>query len=147
MKPNPYDAVIAHSQSRFFEAVEKGFLLLDSSLQKRSHKLSARNQELLIAVARYRRQQQLPEIKQNQLEAFNRVLRKKLLDRNSGFGKEYLKLLMSEIGIKDNRVEIIGSYSALAHVVEETKKHSLERVPSFVPNWLPDQGSSLRSAD
>ena len=34
----------------------------------------------------------------------------------------------------------IGLYSALAHAVEETKKHSLERVPSFVPNWLPDQG-------
>lgn len=40
-----------------------------------------------------------------------------------------------------------GLYSVLAHAVEETKKHSLERVPSFVPNWLSDQGSNLGSAD
>ena len=104
-------------------------------------------QELLIQVAGYRRQQQMLEIKKNQLEAFTKALRTKLLDRKSGFGKEYLKLLVSEIRIKDNQAEITGSYSALAHAVEETKKHSLERVPSFVPNWLPDQGSNLGPAD
>ena len=132
---------------RLYEAVEKGFLPLDSSLHERSHKLNARKQELLIQVAGYRRQQQFPEIKQNQLEAFTKALRTKLLDRKSGFGKEYLKLLVSEIRIKDNQAEVTGSYSALAHAVEETKKHSLERVPSFVPNWLPDQGSNLGPAD
>jgi hypothetical protein len=71
----------------------------------------------------------------------------KLLDRKSGFGKEYLKLLVSEIRIKGNQAEITGSYSVLAHAVEETKKHSLERMHSFVPNWLPDQGSNQRPAD
>ncbi len=90
----------------------------------------------MIQVAGYRRQQQLPEIKQNQLEAFTKALRTKLLDIKSGFGKEYLKLLVSEIRIKGNQAEITGSYSALAHAVAETKKHSLERVPSFVPNCL-----------
>ncbi|MBX3618256.1 hypothetical protein, partial [Nitrosomonas sp.] len=84
---------------RLYEAVEKEFLPLDASLQERSHKLQARKQELLIEVAGFRRQQQLPEIKQNQLEVFTKVLRTKLLDRKSGFGKEYLKLLVSEIRI------------------------------------------------
>ena len=136
---------IKTATDRLYEAVEKGFLPLDSSLHERSHKLNARKQELLIAVAGYRRQQQMPEIRQNQLEAFTKALRTKLLDRKSGFGKEYLKLLVSEIRIKDNQAEITGSYSALAHAVEETKKHSLERVPSFVPNWLgyPDPATAL----
>jgi len=58
-----------------------------------------------------------------------------------------LKLLVSKIRIKGNQAEITGSYSALAHAVEETKKHSLEKVPSFVSNWLPDQGSNLGPAD
>ena len=138
---------IKTATDRLYEAVEKGFLPLDASLQERSHKLNARKQELLIQVAGYRSQQQLPEIKQNQLEAFTKALRTKLLDRKSGFGKEYLKLLVSEIRIKNNQAEITGSYSALAHAVEETKKHSLGRVPSFVPNWLPDQGSNLGPAD
>jgi hypothetical protein len=37
--------------------------------------LQARKQGLLIEVAGHRRQQQLPEIKQNQLEAFTKALR------------------------------------------------------------------------
>ena len=51
----------------------------------------------MIEVAGYRRQQQLPDIKRNQLEAFTKTLRTKLLDRNGGFGKEYLKLLVSGV--------------------------------------------------
>ena len=132
---------------RLYEAVEKGLLPLDSSLQERSHKLQARRQELLITVAGYRHQQQLPDIKQNQLTAFTKALRTKLLDRSSGFGKEYLKLLVSEIRIKGNQAEITGSYSALAHAIDESKIDSLERVPRFVPNWLPDQGSNPGPAD
>jgi len=101
----------------------------------------------LIHVAGYRRQQQLPDIKQNQFEAFTKALRSKLLDRSSGFGKEYLKLLVSEIRINGHQAEITGSYSALAHAIDESKMDSLDRVPRFVPNWLPDQGSNLGPAD
>jgi site-specific DNA recombinase len=132
---------------RLYEAVEKGLLPLDSSLQARSHKLQARRQELLIEIAGYRRQQLLPDIKQNQLTAFTKALRSRLMDRSSGFGKEYLKLLVSEIRIKDNQAEMTGSYSALAHAIVETKKDALDRVPSFAPNWLPDQGSNLGQTD
>jgi hypothetical protein len=127
---------IKTATDRLYEAVEKGFLPLDSSLQERSHKLQARRQELLILSAGYRRQQKLPDIKQNQLTAFTKALRTKLLDRKSGFGKEYLKLLVSEIRIKGNQAEITGSYSALAHAIDESKIGSLDKVPSFVPNWL-----------
>jgi site-specific DNA recombinase len=38
-----------------------------------------------------------------------------------------------------------SSYSALAYAIE--KKGPLARVPSFAPNWLPDQGSNLGPAD
>jgi site-specific DNA recombinase len=132
---------------RLYEAVEKGLLPLDSSLQERSHKLQARKQELLIEIAGYRRQQLLPDIKQNQLTVFAKALRSRLMDRSSGFGKEYLKLLVSEIRIKGNQAEMTGSYSALAHAIVETKKDALDRVPSFAPNWLPDQGSNLGQTD
>ncbi len=132
---------------RLYEAVEKGLLPLDSSLQERAHKLQARRQELLILSAGYRRQKQLQDIKQNQLTAFTKALRSKLLDRSSGFGKEYLKLLVSEIRINGHQAEITGSYSALAHAIDESKMDSLDRVPRFVPNWLPDQGSNLGPAD
>ncbi|MBL8496391.1 hypothetical protein ABF87_05055 [Nitrosomonas sp. JL21] len=57
----------------------------------------------------------------NQLEAFIKALKTKLLDRKSGFGKEYLKLLVNESRIKDNQIEITGSYSALAHLWKKQK--------------------------
>ena len=132
---------------RLYEAVEKGILPLDSSLQERSHKLQARRQELLIEIAGQRRQQQVPDIKQNQLTAFTKALRTKLLDRAGGFGKEYLKLLVREIRVKGNQAEISGSYSALAQAVAETKMGTLDRVPTFVPNWLPDLDSNQGPAD
>ena len=116
-------------------------------MQERSHKLQARRQELLIEIAGFRRQQQLPDIKQNQLTAFTKALRSKLLDKSSGFGKEYLKLLVSEIRINGNQAEIKVSYSALAHAEKKKKMDSFYKVPRFVPNWLPDQGSNLGPAD
>jgi hypothetical protein len=132
---------------RLYEAVEKGLLPLDSTLQERSHRLQARRQELLIEIAGQRRQLQVPEIKQNQLTAFTTALRSKLLDRTSGFGKEYLKLLVSEIRVMGNQAEITGSYSALAGAVAEMKMGTLDRVPTFVPNWLPDLDSNQGPAD
>lgn len=53
---------IKTATERLYEAVEKGFLPLDASLQERPHKLQARKQELLIEIAGFRRQQQLPDI-------------------------------------------------------------------------------------
>ncbi len=66
-------------------------------------------------------QRHLPDIKHNQLAAFTTVLRSKLLDKSGGFGKEYLKLLASEIRVKGNQAEIRGGYSALAHTVSRNK--------------------------
>ncbi len=77
-------------------------------------------------------------MKWGQLQVHTKALRTKLLDRSSGFGKEYLKLLVSEIRVQGSQAEISGSYSALAHAVAETKMGTLDSVPRFVPNWLPE---------
>ena len=134
---------------RLYEAVEKGLLPMDETLQQRAHKLQARRQEILIEIAGFRRQKEMPLdlLKPKQIGAFSKALRSKLLDRNSGFGKEYLKLLVSEIRIEGKEAQITGSYAALANAVAETKTGILGRVPRFVPNWLPDQGSNLGPAD
>ena len=134
---------------RLYEAVEKGLLPMDETLQQRAHKLQARRQEVLIEIAGFRRQKEMPLglLKPKQIDAFSRALRSKLLDRNSGFGKEYLKLLVSEIRIEGKEAQITGSYAALANAVAETKTGNLGRVPRFVPDWLPDQGSNLGPAD
>jgi site-specific DNA recombinase len=134
---------------RLFEAVEKGFLPMDETLQQRAHKLQARRQEVLIEIAALKRQREVPldQLKDSQVEPFSNALRSKLLDRDSRFGKEYLKLLVSEIRVEGNEAQITGSYAALGAMIAETKKGTLNRVPTFVPNWLPDLGSNQGHTD
>lgn len=47
------------------------------------------------------------------------ALRKQLLDRHSSFGKEYLRLLVREIRVKDDEITITGSHAALAGAMAE----------------------------
>ncbi|MGO8753765.1 MAG: recombinase family protein, partial [Gallionellaceae bacterium] len=135
---------IEQESTRLFEAVGKGFLPMDDSLNRHSHKLQARRQEILTAIAGFKRQQQMPLdlLKVKYINAFTKALRNKLLDRDSSFGKEYLRLLVSEIRINGNTARISGSYAALAGAVAEAKLGTLEKVPRFVPNWLPDLDSN-----
>ncbi len=132
---------------RLYEAVEKGVLPLDVTLKERSHKLQARRQELLIEMAGYRRKQELPSIKPRQVDLFCTALKMKLKDRSSGFGKEYLRHIVSEIRITGNQAEISGSRAALAQAVSQMKTGTSLEVPAFVSDWLPDLGSNQGPTD
>ncbi len=140
---------LKQNSERLFEAVEKGYLPMDETLQHRSHKLQARRQEILLEIAGLKRQRNLPTdlLKPQNINAFSTALRSKLLDRNSRFGKEYLKLLVNEIRIKGDEAEISGSYAVLAGAIAETKKGTLGRVPTFASNWLLDLGSNQGHTD
>jgi hypothetical protein len=59
----------------------------------------------------------------------------------------YLRLLVGEVRFTAKEVLLKGSYTALAHAVGQTGTLAAAGVPSFVPGWLPDQGSNLGPAD
>ncbi len=84
----------------------------------------------------------LKAIHSKHIERFSVAMRQRLLDRNCGLGKEYLKLLVDEITVEENQATITGSYASLANALTQTKKGPLERVPGFVPDWLPIQDSN-----
>ncbi len=140
---------IEQESTRLFEAVGKGYLPMNDSLSSHSHKLQARRQEILTAIAGFKRQQQMPLdlLKAKNINAFTKALRIKLLDRDSSFGREYLRLLVSEIRIEENTARITGSYAALASAVAENNLGTHGKVPRFVPNWLPDLDSNQGPAD
>ena len=142
-------ANIEQETTRLYEAVGKGYLPMDQSLSVHAHRLQARKQEILTTIAGFKRQQQMPLdlLKMKNIQAFTSALRSKLLDRKSGFGKEYLRLLVSEIRIQDSTATITGSYAALANAMAEKNLGTLGRVPRFVPNWLPDLDSNQGPAD
>ncbi len=131
--------------ARLYEAVEKGLLPLDSTLQERSQKLQARRQDVLVASAALRDKWNIPATKltPKHIEKFTQALRERLLDTGSGFGKAYVNLLLDEIRLDGNVLRIKGSYSALARAVTLSRQGKLEQVPSFVPEWRPQGDANL----
>ena len=134
--------------ARLYEAVEKGLLPLDARLQERSQKLQARRQDVVVASAALRDSWDVPlnRLTPAYVQKFTRVLRTRLLDTTSGFGKAYLNLLVEEIRLKGDELHIRGSYRALARAVTLSKEAKLGEVPSFVPYWRPGDESNVRPA-
>ena len=133
---------------RLYEAVEKGFLPMDSTLQDRAQKLKARRESILVEMAGTRQQTSLPIAKLNsqQIQSFGDALRIKLLDRENGFSKQYLRVLVNEIKVSGNEIRMTGSKAAIVHTLLQ-KKIDTTRVPTFVRNWLPDLDSNQGPAD
>ena len=131
---------VKQQQNRLYEAVEKGLLPMDGTLQERVHKHDARRQVVLTELAGLRRQKELPlaQLGRKHIHAFCAALKEKLRDKASNFGKDYLKLLVNEIRVEKKEVRLTGSYASLAGALNmSTKPGQLSRVPSFVPVWLP----------
>ncbi len=109
---------------RLYDAVEKGILPLNASLQDRAHKLQARRQDILTEMAGYKRQQAMPlsNLTPKQVSAFSAAMRSRLHDRGSNFGKEYLRLFVNRIKLTGHQVEINGSYGPLAQGIAQMKR-------------------------
>ena len=136
---------VQQATERLYEAVEQG-LPFNDSLKERVHKHQARRQDILIQMAGLKRQKQMPltQLGAKNVSAFCQALKDKLRDRESHFGKEYLRLLVEEIRIEGKEVRIKGSYSALAGMLQKTKVGVLEGVPTFGDDWLPGPDSNQR---
>ena len=133
--------------TRLYEAVEKGLLPLDSTLQERSEKLKAKREDVINRMSRSSRRRNLPEFQPSHVRSVCKALRQKLTDRSSGFGKAYLKYLISEIKVTGREAVVTGSKEALAVAVAETKMGTSIEVPSSVSIWLPDLGSNQGPTD
>ena len=56
-------------------------------------------------------------------------------------------MLVTEIRVEGEQLRVTGSNAALAQAVAQTKMDTRAGVPTFAPDWLPDQGSNLGPAD
>jgi len=128
------------------DAPEDG-LPFDDGTKERLHKLKAERENLLIEISAIRRNQSMPttNINQSQIEAFCRALKIRLLDKKSGFGKGYLRLLVDEIKIDSKQAIMQGSYENMAYAVG-TSKETSEEVPIFIRKWRPGDDLNVRPA-
>ena len=90
-----------------------------------------------MAVLRHEKEMLTAQFDRRHVDKFCRLLADKFRDRTSDFGKEYLRLLISEVKVDGDRVDISGSHAALAGLLKKTKVGELERVPTFGDGWLP----------
>ncbi len=74
-------------------------------------------------------------------------LKEKLRDKDSEFGKAYLRLLIKEIRVEGRQIRITGRNVVLTEMLQKTKVDLREGVPTFGINWLPEQDSNLRQGD
>ncbi len=140
---------VKQQTDKLYDAVGKGYLPLNNSLQEHSHRHEVRRQEILMELASLKRQKEMPlkKLGKKHIAAFCSALKEKLCDKASNFGKEYLKLLVDEIRVVKKEVHLSGSYSALAGALCMSTKPALEMVPSFVPVWLPSADSNHGHGD
>jgi site-specific DNA recombinase len=132
---------LKNRMDRLCDAIENGILPNDVA-QERSRKIQTRRQDVLVEMSGLKRQQEfsLKDFGPKRINAFCSVLRTKLSDKESNFGKEYLKLLVEEIRIEGKEVRMRGKS---ADVVNAMQKTALG-----FPVGLPRTGSVwLRSAD
>ena len=139
---------IEKRQENLLNAIEDGTIERDETTQRRAQQHKAAREALFIELAGVRRDTSLPAVeyfKASQVDTFGKVLRLKLLARNSPLAKSYLSILVDEIVVQDKTATIKGSYAALAKTMQTIKKGSLNnQVPSFIPDWCARSDSNAR---
>jgi site-specific DNA recombinase len=129
----------------FDEAVETGILPLDETLQRRVQLAKASRENVLIEIAGLRRLQTLPleRILPSQVEAFGIITGKRLRDRASAFGRDYLRAVVDKVVVNGDTATISGSNAKLMRAVG-VKKPLAGQVPSFIHDWCARRDSNSR---
>ena len=121
---------------RLYEAVEKGLLPMDDTLASRAGKLKIRREAVLRDIDGVKKAGETPLdlLSPATMEAFAKVIRKRLLDRSNGLPKRYLQELVSEITFDGKVVRMQGRNTALL-AAAAGKKIGTARVPSSSIGW------------
>jgi site-specific DNA recombinase len=123
-----------------------GVITLDAALQARVNTLRDQREGILAELALAKREKpSARQVSPKQVADACERLRTMLLDPNRGYGKQLLRLLVTEIRVGIGTVEMTGPTATLSAAVAEMKMGtSLEEVPSFVSTWRARQDSNPR---
>ena len=121
---------------------------MDETLRERAQKNKARREAVLIEIAGARRQKEMPIslLTAGQLESFSSALRTRVLNREGGFSKRYLREFVNEIRFDGKRVVMRGKKSSLLAAAAQKEKGTTG-VPISVSNWLLNLGSNQGPTD
>lgn len=130
--------------NNLYDAIEKGVVMLDSTFQARINRLKDEREKILMEMTNARRDMPSPKrVSPKQIAYACEQMRKMLLDPAKGYGKQLLRLLVSEIRVKPGSLEMTGSSANLERAVGELNLGAGLQVPSLMHTWRARQESNL----
>ena len=146
---------VADRLARLYKAIEEGIVELDQELKDRVSAL--KNEKALIEASLERlitHAQSHSQISPERIEAFAEIMRTKLDTGDTQARKTYLRSVISQIEIGDQKIRIIGNKSNLAGLITGQTTQA-QNVSGFVRKWrtrhdsnvrpLPSEGNALSS--
>ncbi len=67
-----------------------------------------------------------------------------LLDSELSYGKQLLRYLVTDIRVEAGQITLRGSVPRLEKAVAEMKMGTVSTVPTFIPDWRPEDESNVR---
>ena len=64
------------------------------------------------------------------------ALRSKLMDRRTCFGREYLKLLLKEVRVKDGKVQVRGGNKGIIHALKTEELGTHKMTPGMLECFI-----------
>jgi len=131
--------------NNLYGAIEKGVIALDSTLQGRINRLKDDRERVLAETALVQHEKpSANKLSPKQVTYACQRMREMLLDTSTGYGKQLLRLLVSEIRVSPQGVTMKGSSAALNGAVAGMKPGTSVEVPRLVPDWCGWRGSNPR---
>ena len=144
------DAQVAQAKdklARLYRAIEEGVVDLDDDLKAR---IAALKGERDIAVASLERiaQQAVArsDVTADRIEAFAELMRQKLDDGDVQARRGYVRSVISNIEVDDDRIRITGYKASLAEVIAG-RAAGAANVSSLVRKWRARNDSNVRPSD
>ena len=128
---------------RLYKAIEDGIIELDQDLKDRVSAL--KNDKALIEASLERlitHAQSQSQISPERIEAFAELMRTKLDTGDTQARKTYLRSVISQIEIGDQKIRIIGNKSNLAGLIAGQTTPA-QNVSGFVSKWRARKDSNL----
>lgn len=134
--------------NNLYRSIEDG-IQVDGLLKQRLEQLKQQEVDLSQKIAGYDNSPQamVENIAPDEIRSFTAKLRERLLNRDTAFSKEYLKLLVREVELKENQATVRGSYSSLVGAIKlaDTKNLSTSKeVLRFNGDWRARTDSNGR---
>ena len=133
--------------ARLYRAIEEGVVDLDDDLKAR---IAALKDERDIAIASLERiaQQAVArsDVTPDRIEAFAELIRQKLDDGDVQARRGYLRTVISNIEVDDDRIRITGDKASLAEVIAG-QAAGAANASSFVRKWRARNDSNVRPSD